>query len=119
MRAKLLRHLAWLDSLYSHLPTGETDPVLLYQIVESRKYFQHERSIHLAVTIAIGIFLMFVLYLAISRDSILFAGLLIIVAVLETAYIVHYYHLENGVQRLWEAEWRIIEKCGSKSGTAS
>lgn len=74
-----------------------------------RQYFQHERLVHLLVTIALGLGLMIMItWLYFSPEPVL-AGLVVITAILEAAYVIHYYYLENGLQQIWEAEQRWLE----------
>ena len=65
-------------------------------------FFQHERLIHLLVTILFALLSIGTLFMAVTAPSpaifileLLFLGLLI-------PYIKHYYLLENGVQKLYE-----------------
>lgn len=80
----------------------------MLQIIENRKYFQHERLIHLIVTLGFAIFLLFAFYLYITLADTKFEILLLVLFLLESLYIVHYYRLENGVKKLWEIEQRLI-----------
>ncbi|HHV30496.1 hypothetical protein [Acetivibrio mesophilus] len=82
------------------------------------EFLQHERQIHLLVTLFFGLFfLMSVLAAAISEKlEILVVAFLFLVLLIP--YIAHYYKLENGVQRLYELYSRINEKYSSKNKTA-
>ena len=62
-------------------------------------FFQHERLIHLLVTMCTFIFA--VLFVIMSFNSIKFIIPSAILLVLGIFYIIHYYHLENGVQYLY------------------
>lgn len=64
-------------------------------------YFQHERMIHLIVTVLFGLcaIIVFGLFVLIERWYIL--PLLLLITVLLVPYIFHYFYLENGVQRLY------------------
>lgn len=64
-------------------------------------YFQHERLIHLIVTVLFGLvtIIIFGLFVMIERWYIL--PLLLLLTVLLVPYIFHYFNLENGVQRLY------------------
>lgn len=109
MWKKLKHQMAWLESLESS-PDLHDLRARLPQITENRKYFQHERLLHLLVTLCLAIIFMFVLFLFIDQANPLFGILLLILLILEAAYIVHYYHLENGIQKLWEIEQRLYDK---------
>lgn len=64
-------------------------------------YFQHERMIHLIVTVLFGLcaIIVFGLFVLIERWYIL--PLLLLITVLLVPYIFHYFYLENGVQHLY------------------
>ena len=73
---------------------------------------QHERLIHLIVTMFCATFLLLAIGYTSARPTIagaLLAGLLLI---LVAAYLVHYFRLENGVQRWYHLANRIDAKLG-------
>lgn len=63
-------------------------------------YFQHERFIHLVVTVTFAILTFITLAIGLSGITTAYAllGLLVILLV---PYIKHYYLLENGVQKMY------------------
>lgn len=65
-------------------------------------FFQHERLIHLIVTIAFAVFTLISIFACAAwPDSLIFllTGIFMILLI---AYIRHYYILENGVQKLYK-----------------
>jgi cell division protein FtsW (lipid II flippase) len=73
---------------------------------------QHERLIHLIVTMFCATFLLLAIGYTSARPTIagaLLAGLLLI---LVAAYLVHYFRLENGVQRWYHLANRLSERAG-------
>ncbi|GAE88244.1 hypothetical protein [Acetivibrio straminisolvens] len=74
------------------------------------EFLQHERLVHLLVTLFFGLFfLISVLAAAVSEKlEILLVALLLLILLIP--YIAHYYKLENGVQRLYELYNKIDEK---------
>lgn len=64
-------------------------------------FFQHERLIHLLVTIlyALLVFASFSLFLITGFFPVIV--LFVVFVSLLIPYIIHYYHLENGVQKLY------------------
>lgn len=77
------------------------------------EHLQHERTIHLFVTLNFGIFfLMSILAFLIihTPDLILLAGLFFVLLV---PYIFHYYFLENTTQRWYGFEKMLFDKRGS------
>jgi len=110
MEQKLKSHIAWLESLETGANfNGDFDFIKL-KIIENRKYFQHERLIHLLVTLSIGIILMLAFSLFVTQTDLLYGILLLILVILESAYIIHYFRLEIGVQKLWELEQLLLRK---------
>lgn len=63
-------------------------------------FFQHERLIHLIVTIFYGI--LFLLFAGLGFVHYIFFSITIILLVFLIFYIVHYFRLENGVQYLYK-----------------
>ena len=71
-------------------------------------FFQHERLIHLLVTLFYAI--LFILSIAFSFTYyILFLATLILFISL-ICYVLHYFYLENGVQYLYKQYDKMIEK---------
>ena len=79
-------------------------------------FFQHERLVHLIVTMTFALLTVISLGLAVSK--IYFLPLFILFLVLGVPYVFHYYTLENGVQRLQEL-YREAEKLISDAEKAS
>lgn len=76
-------------------------------------FLQHERLIHLAITLFFALFMLSAVALLVflpSLSTALLAGLLL---VLVGGYLVHYYKLENGVQRLYHLDRKLEEKRGA------
>ena len=71
------------------------------------KFYQHERLVHLIVTFltAIGTILFLFGFLYFNTIPILL--LFIITGILFIFYIIHYYNLENGVQKLYDLYFEI------------
>ena len=66
------------------------------------RFFQHERLIHLIVTGLVAILAMLVLLCGLVIPNLWIWVLFLILVVLLGFYVRHYYHLENGVQKLYE-----------------
>ena len=71
------------------------------ELLTNIKFFQHERLIHLLVTIFLGIATILFFQIGIQNELILFLIIGIITLILFIFYIVHYYFLENSVQELY------------------
>ena len=64
------------------------------------KFFQHERLIHLLVTLFYALFC--VLFVFLSIINILFVIIDIALLIFLIFYVIHYFRLENGVQYLYK-----------------
>lgn len=76
--------------------------LLLNDLLIQIGFFQHERLIHLIVTLAFSVLTILsvgILIISISIPTVLLSLLL---AIMLIAYIKHYYVLENGVQKLYK-----------------
>lgn len=63
------------------------------------KFFQHERLIHLIVTLFYA--LIFIIFTSLGFIHYIFFVISLILIVFLLFYIIHYFHLENGVQYLY------------------
>jgi len=72
-------------------------------------YFEHERLVHLLVTITVIILTCFFFYMFSIAPSIFLFLLVIILIILLGFYLYHYYFLENNVQKL-EKKYLEIKK---------
>ena len=73
-------------------------------------YFQHERFVHLMVTLFFALYTMVMLFAFIYFNNILWGLLFLIFGVTTCFYIRHYYLLENKTQYLYSLYDRISKK---------
>lgn len=71
-------------------------------------FFQHERMIHLLVTLFYVV--MFLIFSVMGFVHCIFFSIAFILLVFSLCYVVHYFHLENGVQYLYKQYDSMIEK---------
>lgn len=106
MEKRLKGYLAYMDKLLGQEDELRSmDAAQCQRIIDSLliqiHFFQHERLVHLIVTVTFAILTMVsVLGCVLSPQLPLFA-LVALLLVLLVPYIRHYYILENGVQRLY------------------
>lgn len=74
----------------------------LQEHLEQIAFFQHERLIHLLVTLAFALMELVSAIVTVFVPQLLTAALSALLLVLLIPYVVHYYHLENGTQSLYE-----------------
>ena len=64
-------------------------------------FFQHERLIHLIVTVTFALLEMLAIFLNVISDSLFSLLLPVVILILLVPYIRHYYILENEVQKMY------------------
>ena len=80
-------------------------------------YFQHERLIHLLVTLTFAIlqiFTIFAIFVLPYPASLIFAIMTVLILCLLTGYIFHYYLLENSVQKMYHLRDDILSELKSR-----
>ena len=72
------------------------------------QFFQHERLIHLLVTLFYVV--VFFIFCGLGFIHYIFFSIAIILLIFCIFYIIHYFHLENGVQYLYKQYDKLINK---------
>ena len=93
------RHERYVEETLARNPDREEVSDLLAYHDKQIQWMQHERLVHLIVTLSVCLFAVLSLGLTLMKPTLpvfALAGLLIL---LSTAYLIHYYRLENRVQR--------------------
>lgn len=107
MTKQIKAYLALLEQFFS--VEHETDELLKMraELLQRIAFYQHERLIHLLVTLFFAVFFLISLALMLTVGgwgpitlTILFLGLLV-------PYIKHYYFLENSVQKMYTYYYKI------------
>jgi Ca2+/Na+ antiporter len=91
---------SWLSKELEHPQISANSLLLLHE--KQIGFVQHERLIHLLVTLFTGIMLMFFLIIAYVVESVLVYVLLLLSVGLFVFYLIHYGRLENAVQHWYE-----------------
>lgn len=68
---------------------------------ETIKFFQHERLVHLLVTLAVAMMFLVTTMFSLFYQSMILWVVDFLLLVLLVPYIWHYFRLENGVQKLY------------------
>lgn len=96
----------YLKSVEQELTKKHHDKNLAEEILTEISFFQHERLVHLIVTVFAGISTIIFLVSFSYFETISFLLLFLITLLLFIPYIFHYYFLENGVQKLYDLYWK-------------
>jgi len=93
MLGKNLSREAWRDLLAYH--------------DQQIRWMQHERLVHLIIMLSVCLFTWLSLGFVVVAPALPFFILLALLIILSSAYIFHYYRLENGVQKWYELSGEI------------
>lgn len=102
MEKRLKGYLAWMEQLSNQELSDEKKEELQQDLLVQIQFFQHERLIHLIVTVTFALLTMLSVLAGLFLVQIGLFILTILLVVLLVPYIRHYYILENGVQKLYE-----------------
>ncbi len=102
----ILKHEAYIRSLLDSTEEQDWDKIRKYHKLQIM-FMQHERLVHMLVTLFFGFMLAFVLFMALFLELAVLFLLVFFIGVLEIFYLVHLYRLETGVQR-WYGLYRDI-----------
>jgi len=78
--------------------------------LEHIQFMQHERLIHLLVTMLFASLLMFGFIIMLIYFSWILVVFTAIIFIVEIFYIFHYYKLENGVQKMYRVYDELVKK---------
>ncbi len=73
-------------------------------------FYQHERLVHLLVTITFAFLTFLTLFSALFFESLLWYLLFLICFFLLIPYILYYYTLENGIQKMYHQYEKMLDK---------
>jgi membrane-bound metal-dependent hydrolase YbcI (DUF457 family) len=97
---------------------GEASPAALAAVREHHdrrvRDFQHERLIHLLVTLFVALFALLAVAWLLHDPSGGAAALAALLLGLTAAYLLHYFRLENGVQRLYGLSRQLDERLAGR-----
>lgn len=109
MYKRLTRYLQSMEQLIAQ-PQQHTDwDVILARHLAQISFFQHERLVHLLVTLCFALMELVAVVAMVATASVGLAALSLLFLCLLVPYVVHYYHLENGTQRLYGQYDRLYE----------
>ena len=102
MRAYLTAYLAEIEKLLSDSAADTDYDAVMRRHLQMIGFMQHERLIHFLVTMlfALGFFLVLGFFL--MTEQIMLVPLMVLILVLLVPYIMHYYFLENSVQKMYK-----------------
>lgn len=114
MKKRIVNYRKRIDTLLAQSADRDWDMVLEEHLTQIA-FFQHERLIHLIVTVTFAVLTMLsACFLLLTQEPAL-CLLTLMLLVLLIPYIAHYYTLENEVQRMYGQYDKILELCHKSS----
>ncbi len=101
MKKRIIDYRKKIDALLDEMPEGTDWESVLEEHLTQISFFQHERLIHLIVTVTFGILTMLALAIYCIAEYMPILLLIALFLVLLIPYIGHYYTLENEVQKMY------------------
>lgn len=101
MGERLDSYLARIDALLTDRPCNMDWEHVTQEHLIQIGFFQHERLIHLLVTLAFALMELAAAIVTLLAPSLPSIALMALFLVLLVPYVFHYYHLENGTQKLY------------------
>ncbi len=101
-------YIAYIEKLADE--GAEGDERLHRSFMDQMRIFHHERLIHLIVTMTVALLTAVSLAGALLTSSLALAVLTILFIGLLIPYILHYYLLENGTERLYSSYDRLFDR---------
>ena len=111
MKKRILSYRQKVDALLAHPDTISPDrwSDILQEHLIQIGFFQHERLVHLIVTVTFAILTLISIVAALMLCNPALYVLTLLLVVLLIPYIMHYYTLENEVQKMYGQYDRILE----------
>lgn len=110
MEQRILQYTAYLLGICEKEYEEEERRALCQKVLTQISFFQHERLIHLIVTVTFALLTVVVFCVCAVAPSIPFLGLEILLVVLLIPYIRHYYILENSVQTMYRCYDKLVRE---------
>ena len=115
MHHDIITHRGYIETQLSGPLTSSEKAELYHYHVDRLRDFQHERLVHLLVTLFFGLLFIGAVIALLVQPLPEFrwplGALAVILLGLELAYVRHYYQLENGVQSLYPLTVQLHKSC--------
>lgn len=109
MKRRILTYLEQIDTFLDNPPEDTDWEETVKTHITQIEFFQHERLIHLIVTVLFALMTTSVVIGFVSCSNVWLAALMVPLLILLFPYINHYYLLENSVQKMYIQYDRMIE----------
>ena len=109
MEKRILRYVRYIDNLLAEGKIEDMEKLKKEHLIQL-SFFQHERLVHLIVTITFALLEMLAMVMCVVAFSPGVMVLAIVILILLIPYIRHYYILENQVQKMYVQYDKMLER---------
>ncbi|MBO5112969.1 MAG: hypothetical protein J6C12_06455 [Lachnospiraceae bacterium] len=109
MKNRILSYRNRIDDLLAHPEQISDINAVIEEHLVQISFFQHERLVHLIVTVTVAILTLMSAGIFIATSYVPVIMLFALLMVLLVPYIMHYYTLENEVQKMYVQYDRMLE----------
>lgn len=102
MTKEITAYMAVLERFFSEEHSEEELLKMRAELLKRIEFYQHERLIHLIVTMSFAIFFLMSLGMYFLNPQFGLVLLSVLLLVMTAAYIKHYWFLENSVQKMYK-----------------
>lgn len=110
MRRRIIDYRQYVDQLLMDVDAQYDWNTFLIEHLQQISFFQHERLIHLIVTLTFSLLTIIIFIAMLFTNSVVCYLLCALLTILLLPYIIHYYILENEVQKMYVQYDEIIKK---------
>ena len=110
MKKRILSYRKRIDETIEQNSPNTDWAALMEEHLQQIQFFQHERLIHLMVTILFAIMAFMAIILAYIAKSVATIALFAAILILLIPYIKHYYLMENETQKMYDQYDIILER---------
>jgi hypothetical protein len=114
MKKRILDYMDYIDHVLENNDTRLTYEQILEEHKVQLTFFMHERLVHLLVTLTFAILAFGTFFILMLNFSLGLLVLLALFLVLLVPYIMHYYLLENSVQKMYRQYDKLAEIVNGK-----
>ena len=104
----------YMEIVRRHIKEKNVSSEFLGMLLTRIEFYQHERLIHLIVTMTFAIMTVISFFMLVTSGGAAAVLLSILFLCLTVPYVMHYYFLENSVQALYKLYYEAKELCGDK-----
>ena len=112
MKKRLLDHIAHIDDYISKGVCEPEHEELISYHLQQILFIQHERFVHLIVVVLFALMALGCIFMTLFTPRLSLLFLFLAMFVLLVPYILHYYTLENGVQKMYDQYDELLRMSG-------